>query len=329
MASSRPRFGSVSSLLVLVGVLSGCATLPQNLGIRPNEPAIQTNASACEEYERYSNYAQELQEAYHSRATQNRGWLYVAGILGLGVAAASGGLAAATAVGAGTLGLLSISGAFAAGSFATINNEALALSYTVAANSVDQALKSARGQLAFVDPNDNNKGYTPASCAAALPILIASVSDARTHLEVARTDNAAGALARAKDQLKLLNEQIATVESADLTHVTLAAEIVDVAPLKPQDGQPPTATSVTITVKYVKLGQVGLGDVKVAFGTKQLSTDAIAQPDAANNPTTYTVTFTVPATPPDANQKKYLPAVILQGKTRVPGKEGKEFVYPP
>jgi hypothetical protein len=124
----------VSSLLVLVGVLSGCATLPQNLGIRPNEPAIQTNASACEEYERYSNYAQELQEAYHSRATQNRGWLYVAGILGLGVAAASGGLAAATAVGAGTLGLLSISGAFAAGSFATINNEALALSYTVAAN---------------------------------------------------------------------------------------------------------------------------------------------------------------------------------------------------
>ena len=44
-------------------------------------------------------------------------------------------------------------------------------------------------------------------------------------------------------------------------------------------------------------------------------------------PGTYTVTFTAPATPPDPPQTTYLPALILQGKTRVPGKQGKEFVY--
>src|SRR5262245_46536466 len=114
MESFRGRFWSVSGLLALVGILSGWARFPQNLGIRPNEPTVQIDANACEEYRSYSSYAQALQEAYHSRASQNRGWLYVAGILGLGVAAASGGLAVA-GVAAGTLGLLAISGGFAAG----------------------------------------------------------------------------------------------------------------------------------------------------------------------------------------------------------------------
>ena len=311
MTSPRQRFGSVLTLLILAGVVSGCASF----GMRPAEPPMGGKvADACEAYSKYEIYAQELQEAYHSRATQNRGWIYVAGILGLGVAAASGGLAVASTVGAGTLGLLAISGGFAGGSFATINNEALALSYTVAANDIDKALKNSRATL-----------LAGGTCAAALSTLNTSVSDARTQIEVKRTDNAAGALGRARDQQKLLNDQIAAVESTDLTHVTLAAAIVDVAPLAPQAGQ---VTSVTITVKNVKLDQVGLRDVKVAFGTKQLDADAIAQPDAVNNPTTYTVKFTPSATPPDANQKTYLPALILQGKTRIPGKTGKEFVYP-
>jgi hypothetical protein len=326
---TKPRWRScVLGLWVLAVALSGCATLPQQLGVRPTEPPIDTSADACKEFGAYSTYAQGLQEAYHSRASQNRGWLYAAGILALGVAAASGGLAVAATVGVGTLGLLAISGGFAAGTFAVVSNNALALSYTVAANSIDQTLKSARAQLAFVDPTDTNKGYTSASCAVALTALIAGVSEARTHLEVARTDNAAGAIARAKDQLKLLNEQVAVVASADITHVTLAAAIVDVAPLAPKSAQPPAGTSVTITVKNINLSQVGLDEVKVAFGTKELAADAIGRPDVANNPTTYTVTFTAPAAPPDANQKKYLPALVLQGKTRVPGKDGKEFVYP-
>lgn len=188
MTSSRGRAASLLSLLVLVGVLSGCAMFPYNVGYRLDEPKV-SDKTDCEAYKEYASYAQELQEAYHTRSSQNRSWLYVAGILGLGVAAASGGLAAASAVAAGTLALLAISGGFAAGSFATINNEALALSYTVAANSVDTGLKNSR--VALPD------------CTVALSVLVVAVSDARTHLEVARTDNAAGAMARAKDQLTL------------------------------------------------------------------------------------------------------------------------------
>src|SRR5262245_42172685 len=116
------------SVCILVGgALSGCATpgdttsrddlMRQHFGIRPDEPkiVIQSNQRDCSEYLTYVSYSQQLMEAYHSRATQNRGWIYVAGITGLGITAASGGLAAAAAVGVGTLGLLSISGGFAVG----------------------------------------------------------------------------------------------------------------------------------------------------------------------------------------------------------------------
>lgn len=323
---TRPRWRAVWALgcLVLASTLSGCARFPQHLGIRPPEPQILVTAAPCEEYEVYAKYAQELQEAYHSRASQNRGWLYAAGILALGVAAASGGLAAAAAVGAGTLGLLAVSGAFASGSFATLNNEALALSYTVAANSIDQALKETRAQLAFTDANDRKKGYTSSSCAAAFPMLVAGVSDARTHLEVARTDNAAGAMARAKDQLKILKEEIAAVEAADITRVVVTSTIVDIAPLEP--AKPAAATSVKITIQHINLSQVGLEEVKVVFGSKRFPVDSIARPDA--NPTTYALTFTAPAVPPDAGKTEYRPVVLLQGKTRVTGKDDKVFVYP-
>jgi hypothetical protein len=324
MTRPRSRSSRLVILLILAGVLSGCATSmgwSPHFGVRPDEPAIKTKADACDEYTAYSAYAQQLQEAYHSRATQNRGWIYVAGILGLGVMAASGGLAAATAVGAGTLGLLSISGGFAAGSFYTINNTELALSYTAAANSVDQALKDSRRQLTFE--------ASGTGCPAALSVLIAGVSDARTHLEVSRTNNAAGALARAKDQQKILNDLIATVKAGDPTHVTLDAEIIKVEPSKPPT--PNVETAVTITVKSIKLDQVALGDVKVMFGSKDLSADAIAQPDPANDTYTYTVRFKAPASPPD-NKLTYSPALLIQGKTRVdskkPGATGVTFTYP-
>ena len=322
MTSSRLRFAAVSSLLAFVVVLSGCA-LSHNMGMRPSEPTIQIDASACAEYKSYADYAQKLQEAYHSRATQNRGWIYVAGILGLGVAAASGGLAVASTVGAGTLGLLAISGGFAGGSFATINNEALALSYTVAANSVDEALKSARGQLAFVDPNDKTKGYTGASCAAALPILIVGVSNARTHLEVARTDNAAGALARAKDQLTLLNKQITAVQEEDLTQITLAPEITGLT-TNPAPVVRTTDTVVTLTV-HAKLGGVGVGDLKVVLDAKApLPVDAIAQPDITD-PYTYAVKFSVPK---GTDKGVYAPELVIKGKTRVKSKSSVKLDYP-
>jgi len=201
----RPRLASVAVMLMLLGLLSGCATSRMDLmrshfGFRPDEPAIVTTDSSCKEYTEYVKYAQQLQEAYHSRATQNRGWLYVAGILGLGAAAASGALAAASAATVGTLALLAISGGFSAGAFATIDNSELAATYTAAANSVDVALKDADAEL-LKDPDPklptDSRYRDPVRCARALQVLRAGVSDTRVSLELRRTNNAAGALARA------------------------------------------------------------------------------------------------------------------------------------
>src|SRR5262245_57491725 len=80
MTSPRRRAISLFSLLALVGVLSGCAMMPQ-MGIRPADPRVKiSDKDVCKAYEEYENYARDLQEAYHTRATQNRGWIYVAGI---------------------------------------------------------------------------------------------------------------------------------------------------------------------------------------------------------------------------------------------------------
>ena len=223
-------------------------------------------------------------------------------------------------MGAGTIGLLAISGGFAAGTFATINNQALALSYTVAANSIDEALKNARQQ--HRDPN-NSDTFTPASCASALAILVVAVSDARTHLEVARTDNAAGAMARAKDQLKLLNEQVAAVEAADITKITLPPQIADLK----TDPTPIDRTQDTVVTARVraKLGGVGVEDLKIAFGDRPpLPVESIAQVKAAD-PYEYDVKFTVPKNIPAG---KYRPVLIVKGKTRIESKSGVEIDYP-
>ena len=312
MTSLQRRAASTFSLLVLVGVLSGCGTpMGIHMGIRPTEPKI-TEKLDCDAYTGYAKYAQELQEAYHSRSSQNRAWLYIAAMLGLGVMAASGGLAAASAATVGTLGLLSISGAFAAGSFATINNESLALSYTVAANNVDKALADSRLAL----PN----------CTTALSILVVNVSEARTHLEVARTDNAAGALARAKDAMKLLSDQITAVQAASVTVITLEAEITAISPV---GGNATQSTTATLTVR-AKLGQgIGVGDVKVALGANVIPAGSITQPDK-DDPNTFAVTFAAPAATglADPTLKTYKPELLIQGKTRVKSATAVKFTYP-
>jgi hypothetical protein len=311
MTSPHRRTVSMCSLLILVGVLAGCGTmLPRHLGIRPPEPTAVPGATACDEWVHYEAYAQQLEEAYHSRATQNRGWLYVAGLLGLAVMAASGGLGLASAATATTLGLLSISGGFAAGSFATINNEALAASYTAAANSVDQSLKSARDKIAF----DGQR--TQVSCAIALSTLSAGVSDARTHLETARTDNAAGALARAVDQKKMLDQQIAaaqgTVEAADLTHMTVTADIAGLT-TDPTSPNAAAKVDVTLTVKDFRGDGVTIADLQVALdGKLLLPVTAIAKSDTANR---YMVKFTVPGG--TATAGTYFPELVIKGKDRV------------
>ena len=316
------------------GITSRPDLMRSHFGIRPDEPAppgalaqtggtsAATEQQACDEYKGYVVYAQQLQEAYHSRASQNRAWIYVAAILGLGVAAASGGLAAATAVGAGTLGLLSISGGFSAAAFATISNTDLAQLYTIAANRVDQALKESDAQLSV---GADGQRYVAASCARALRVLKAGVSDARTTLEVSRTNTAAGAIARATAQQKILNDLIAAHQAADPTRVTLSADITELvtAPDPPEAGKP---TQVTLTIKNIRLDEVAQADVKVLFGTKELPLDAAAQPVSDN---TYTVKFTAPAAPPDPASKDYAPALLVgKAKQKVVSQTGQKFTYP-
>ncbi len=208
---------------VLGTVLAGCGSFKGDLefgpriGFRPDEPAFQLPVAnnACSQLKTYILYAENLKEAYRTRATQNRTWIYVAAIGGLGVAAASGALAAATAVAAGTLALLAISGGFSAAAFATIDNSELANVYTVAANHIGTTLGNVQGRVRRC-PGEPD-------CAAQLEYLISAVSNARNTLETARTSSAAGALARATAQKTLLDQEI-TKAGADLKART-AAEV--------------------------------------------------------------------------------------------------------
>lgn len=311
MRSSLTLASRVTLFALIAISLVGCAHTRrddlwfQHLGVRPDEPKVTTSKAPCDAYEEYAAYAQQLQEAYHSRATQNRFWIYAAGILGLGAAAASGGLAAAAA-GATTIALVAISGGFAAGTFAAINNTELANIYTIAANKIDTILVQAQRQRS-VDPS-------PVGCSAAWGTLTDGVSEARTLLELARTNNAAGALIRAKEEQKILARLIESVEEANPTRVTVSASISDIQPPALSTlGQPDPATTrnVTLTVSNVQLDRVAPADIKVVIG----SSDPISTRVTKTDEFTYKVDFRAPDTPPNPPQLIY-PVTLLVGKSK-------------
>jgi hypothetical protein len=164
-------------------------------------------------------------------------WIYVAGILGLGVAAASGGLGLAAAS-VTTIALLSISGGFAAASFAAIDNQDLAKIFTIAANRMDAAFKDADAQLKV----SNDKRYDDKeACGRALVTLKQGLWEARTMLELARTNSAVAALVRAREERKVLDE--------------IAGNI--------------------------RLDRVALADVKVMLGTKEIDLSAPPTPQGS------------------------------------------------
>src|SRR5262245_25724877 len=153
--------GRLAPVLPLAVMLAGCGSFSGDIdfgprmGFRPDDPPMQVpgavqqpEKTSCTALKDYIRYAENLKESYRTRATQNRSWIYVAAILGLGVAAASGALAAATAVAAGTLALLAISGGFASATFATIDNSELANVYTVAANNINKAIGNVEARVA-------------------------------------------------------------------------------------------------------------------------------------------------------------------------------------
>jgi len=215
--------GRLSAALLIVTVLAGCGSFKGDIdfgpriGFRPDAPsfAVQgTAADSCTALQQHIRYAENLKEAYRSRATQNRTWIYVAAVVGLGVAAASGALAAATAVAAGTLALMAVSGGFTSATFATIDNSELANVYTVAANNIGKTIAQVEARVTRCPSNQ-------AECAAQLAYLTTAIANARNTLETARTSSAAGALARATAQKTLLDQEI-TKAATDLKARTAA-----------------------------------------------------------------------------------------------------------
>jgi len=312
---------------VLGIVLSSCAptfqkdiTWGQRLGFRPDEPdfSVPTAATVCAAFKQYAIYSKQLKEAYRTRTTQNRTWIYVAGITGLAVAAASGALAAATAVAAGTLALLAISGGFTAASFATINNSELANVYNVAANDIGTALAAAEARV-VVD-------YTPLNCAAQLATLVSAVSDARNTLETARTNSAEGALIRAAAGQKALAEVVNAQLDVNPTRVTLTAAITQI------DGQDKAVVDVlgegklvTLTVVNAQLDKVAPSDIRVAVGPLEIGVDSISAMDAAF---TYEVKVRLPGRVSNA-AGEYAPSLVVgRSKQRILSRSGLVLKYP-
>jgi hypothetical protein len=228
--------GRLLMVIVLAATLTGCGSFTNKdigwgprIGFRPDEPTFKVltakekakpteskiETAPCDLLNEYLVYGLNLKEAYRTRATQNRSWIYVAAITGLGVAAASGALAAASAAAAGTLALLAISGGFTAAAFATIDNSELADVYTVAANDINTALACTELRLtaALADCKDK-LDCQDQSCSAQLGYLTFATANARNNLETARTRSAAGALARASAQRTLLDQEITKAQQA-------------------------------------------------------------------------------------------------------------------
>jgi hypothetical protein len=320
----------LAGLVALGLILAGCAgtasrmdMFPQHFGFRPDEPKVVDTDDACAEYLSYVDYTQKLMEAYHSRATQNRWWIYVAGIVGLGVGAASAGLGIAGAA-AATIALLAVSGGFTAASFATIDNQDLAKIYTIAATRVDTAFKDADAQLR-VSRDKTTRYDDKEACGRALVTLKQGLWEARTMLEQARTSTAVAALVRAREEQKVLADVIAGAQDADPTRVTLAADITEVTPTAMAKRE---ATEITLKVVNIRLDRVAMADVKVLLGTRELELSTSPTPDGSDQ-TTWKVTFTAPAQPPNTSQTVYAPTLLVgKSKQRVVSQSGKTLTYP-
>jgi hypothetical protein len=307
--------------VILIGLLlSGCAgtMMPRHLGIRPDEPAAGKDMTGgpadtiCEEYKAYSTYAQQLQEAYHSRATQNRWWIYVAGIVGLGTVGASAGLAAAAAA-TTTIALLSIGGGFATGVTATLDNSDLAQIYTIAAQNIDSAIADADTHLKVSAP-EKNRYADQVACKAALDHLHNQVSDARKLLEGSRTNTAQGALQRAAAQQQALQQAAAQFAQTDPSVPT--PMITDIT-----SAQTPVRKNTEATLTVSPLGTVQPDDLQIQLPGNPLVQVTGVKGDGDN---AWKITFTAPDLPAGG---AYDPIVVIKKARKTQNKSGKKLQY--
>jgi hypothetical protein len=130
----------VSVLLVASLLNGGCGTMfPRYLGMRPDAPDVAASRTikrecngrhpeshpdqvACELYLSHVQWAQQLAEAYRSRATLNEWAIYTAGTIAIAGLSVVAGLGLAAAASATTIGLVGVSTGFTSGFFALMNN---------------------------------------------------------------------------------------------------------------------------------------------------------------------------------------------------------------
>lgn len=216
------------TMLVLVAMLlSACAGTPYRryLGIRPDAPDVVTpdalieecrrlhpNAlaeqAACEQYLKYKQWAQELAEAYRSRASLNEWSIYVAGTIALAGLSVVSGLGLAAAASPETIGLIGVSTGFTSGFFGFINNSARAGYYMVAANTISGTLAEANKKVRTTP--------TSATYGEATQFLADEVSKTANTLETKRYETAAAAAAsqQLQEAERKLQEITATMETA-------------------------------------------------------------------------------------------------------------------
>jgi hypothetical protein len=302
----------IATLLVVVASLTGCASL----GIRPDRPDATYGVSTvdpCMRLDAYVNYSRDLQEAYHSRATQNRWWIYVAGTLALATMAASGGLAAAAAS-TTTIAIVAISGGFSSSFFAFLGNDVLAEVYTAAANSVDDAIADAALNKADAD-----------RCAAAYVALVKGVSGAATQLEEARTTSAVAALKRANAEKATLSAQkdialkdLHAAQTKSSVVVISPPSITDIVPTTPID--PASPVPVTLTVSNVNFDTIARVDLKVKLVSDGVAIQVDAPPAATDRPNIYKVRFMPPKDPPSPQPPDgYSPELVVKESLTIRG----------
>jgi hypothetical protein len=228
-----------TALIVAVSFLSsGCGMFPRYLGIRPDSPAITPSSEVqnecarrdriagslltldCEGYLSHVEWAQQLNQAYRTRATMNEWSIYLAGTIALGALSAVGGLGLAAAASTTTIGLVGVSSGFASGFFGMLNNSARAGFYTVAANDIAAALAEAARRVGTPP--------TAQSYAAATVILHDKVEAAAAWLETKRSEAAAAAAASAQKEqaTQQMQDRLALAEKAALVAIDPASSKV-------------------------------------------------------------------------------------------------------
>ncbi len=221
-------------------------------GVRPDGPEMFPNSStsipaechgldvhgtaACLRYLSYVKWAEEMGQAYRSRATMNEWSIYVAGTIALGALAAVGGLGVVGAAASETVGLLSVSTGFTSGFFGLLNNSERAGFYTYAANKIADARTQAEEAISSKRTAEE---YTEAT-----HILARAMGEWTTWLETQRSE-AAVAAANSEEVKKANNELADLRRERRFAKIVKAATLVNIDPKEGTETENPTVTLTT------------------------------------------------------------------------------------